>query len=158
MKRHHVFCAVLQEEEGCLSDKEDDSTIKAHTLLGEELANRLSEPKTDLMIGVVDVVGTEVALDLFQKTRHIESSGGMMIKNNDRRRTPGGVYLHLLRQMSSNPNETACSEDTQAKIKAFFAQSNQHQAHNKNVHKKRYTDPCMSSETANKLFCLDEIQ
>ena len=57
-----------------------------------------------------------------------------MIKNNERRRTPGGVYLHLLREMSSNPNT---KEETSAKIKAFFAQSNQHQAHNKNANKKR---------------------
>ena len=127
---------LFQGEEGSLSDDEEEGEIspKSHTLLGEELANRLYEPKMDLMIGVVDVVGMDIALDLFQKTRHIESGGGMMIMNNERRRTPGGVYLHLLRQMSSNPNT---SEDTSAKIKAFFAQSNQHQAHNKAVRKKR---------------------
>ncbi len=27
----------------------------------------------------------------------MEMEGGMMIKNGARRRTPGGVYLHLLR-------------------------------------------------------------
>ena len=104
-----------EEEEG-----EEASSPKSHTLLGQELATRLYEPKKDLMIGVVDVVGLDVALDLFQKTRQIEAQGGMMIINNARRRTPGGVFLHLLRQMSSSPNT---SEDTSAKIKAFFAQS-----------------------------------
>ena len=39
----------------------------------------------------------QVALELFAKTQAVEMDGGMMIKNGARRRTPGGVYLHLLR-------------------------------------------------------------
>ena len=42
-------------------------------------------------------MGRDVALDLFQQTRKIEGGGGMMIKNGSRRRTPGGLYLQLLR-------------------------------------------------------------
>ena len=38
-----------------------------------------------------------MALELFAKTQAVEMDGGMMIKNGARRRTPGGVYLHLLR-------------------------------------------------------------
>ena len=38
------------------------------------------------MVGVVDLVGGQVALELFQKTQKIESEGGMMIKNGERRR------------------------------------------------------------------------
>jgi len=123
---------VEEEEEGCLSD--DEESPKSHAMLGEELAAKLQEPKTDLMIGVVDVVGMDVALDLFQKTRELEANGGLMILNNERRRTPGGVYLHLLRQKSSDPNT---SEETSKKIKAFFNTSNQHAAHNRSVNKKR---------------------
>ena len=66
-------------------------------LLGDELAAKLSEPKTQLMIGIVEIVGVDVALDLFNKTKDIESKGGMMIKNGERRRTPGGVFMQLLR-------------------------------------------------------------
>ena len=54
-------------------------------------------PQTDLITGVVELVGRDVALDLFQQTRKIEGGGGMMIKNGSRRRTPGGLYLQLLR-------------------------------------------------------------
>ena len=46
---------------------------------------------------MVELVGRDVALDLFQQTRKIEGGGGMMIKNGSRRRTPGGLYLQLLR-------------------------------------------------------------
>ena len=57
----------------------------------------MSCPQTDLISGVVELVGRDVALDLFQQTRKIEGGGGMMIKNGSRRRTPGGLYLQLLR-------------------------------------------------------------
>ena len=49
------------------------------------------------MVGVIDLVGGQVVLELFQKTQKIESEGGMMIKNGERRRTPGGVFMQLLR-------------------------------------------------------------
>lgn len=120
------------DEEGCVSD--DEESPKSHSMLGEELAAKLQEPKTDLMIGVVDVVGVEVALELFEETRQLEAGGGLMIMNNERRRTPGGVYLHLLRQKSTAPST---SQDTSKAIRAFFNASNQHAAHNRNVNKRR---------------------
>ena len=54
------------------------------------------------MIGIVEIVGVDVALDLFNKTKDIESKGGMMIKNGERRRTPGGVFMQLLRDAGKN--------------------------------------------------------
>ena len=68
--------------------------------LGKEMANKLQEPKTELMIGVLELVGRNVALELYKRTQQIESEGGMMIKNGSRRRTPGGLYLQLLRDIS----------------------------------------------------------
>lgn len=41
-----------------------------------------------------------MALELYKRTQQIESEGGMMIKNGSRRRTPGGLYLQLLRDIS----------------------------------------------------------
>ena len=49
------------------------------------------------MIAFVQVLGVDVALDLFYKTKDIELKGGMMIKNGERRRTPGEVLMKLLR-------------------------------------------------------------
>lgn len=88
--------------------------------LGQEISHKLSEPKTELMIGVVDIVGKEIALDLFRETQQIEAQGGLMIKNGARRRTPGGLFLHLLRLKSAKD-----SRIDESKIKCFFAQSNQ---------------------------------
>merc|ERR1712029_970285 len=47
--------------------------------------------------------------------------GGMMIKNGERRRTPGGVFLQLLRDYGQDENETRVNHKH---VKLFFAQSN----------------------------------
>merc|ERR1719350_2419125 len=44
-----------------------------------------------------------------------------MIKNGDRRRTSGGVFLQLLRDMGCNEQETRVNHQ---EVKLFFAQSN----------------------------------
>lgn len=46
-------------------------------------------------------VGAEKAVALFESTRRIEASGGMMVADGSRRRTPGGVFVALLR---ADPN------------------------------------------------------
>ena len=76
----------------------------------------------------MNLVGAHVVLEVFQKTQKIEAEGGMMIKNGARRRTPGGVFLHLLREINDDPRVDA------RKVKQFFAQSQRndfHQEHNK---------------------------
>ena len=54
-------------------DEEDSSAESENKaeVLGDELASKLSEPKMDLMVGVVDLVGHEVAIELFNKTKDI---------------------------------------------------------------------------------------
>jgi len=47
---------------------------------------------------VVEVLGMELALALLDETLQIEASGGMTTADGSRRRTPGGVYLTLLKQ------------------------------------------------------------
>ena len=69
------------------------------------------------MVGVVDLVGIDVVLELFKKTQQVEADGGMMIKNGARRRTPGGVFLHLLREINNDERVDPI------KVKQFFAQS-----------------------------------
>ena len=86
------------------------------------MANKLSEPKTQLIVGVVEIVGREVALELYDRTRQLESGGGMMIKNGERRRTPGGVFLQLLRDAA--PDDPRIEE---RKVRHFFAQCNRAQ-------------------------------
>ncbi|GFS92818.1 hypothetical protein NPIL_6141, partial [Nephila pilipes] len=46
---------------------------------------------------VVKFIGIEKAMQLLKMTEDIEENGGMMIKNQQRRRTPGGVFFQLLK-------------------------------------------------------------
>jgi len=82
---------------------------------GEEVAERLKEDKEEMIVTLVKTVGRKVVMDFFKETQKIERKGGMVINNGARRRTPGGVLLHLLRK----------TEDAQIKdkVKQFFATS-----------------------------------
>ncbi|EDW36114.1 GL17621 [Drosophila persimilis] len=65
--------------------------------LATEMASKLYEEKDELLIRVVAVLGMDLPLELYKETQRIEADGGMMIKNGRRRRTPGGVFLFLLK-------------------------------------------------------------
>jgi len=66
--------------------------------LGKEISKKLQEPKVEMIVGVVGVIGREAAADTFKKTKKVESEGGMMIRNGARRRTAGGTFLQLMRE------------------------------------------------------------
>jgi len=65
--------------------------------VGELIADRLHERKPEIVVNVVKIMGREVALSLYNDTREIESQGGLMIVNQARRRTSGGVFLFKLK-------------------------------------------------------------
>jgi hypothetical protein len=55
--------------------------------------------------GVVGVLGEEVSLKLLEETKQIEDKGGMMLPDNSRKRTPGGVFFFLARQKLSHEDK-----------------------------------------------------
>ncbi|KAL8577283.1 hypothetical protein ACOMHN_062792 [Nucella lapillus] len=61
------------------------------------ISNELQEAKVHLIRRVVQGVGRAKALDLLRETEKVQAGGGMLIMNGSRRRTPGGVYLTLLK-------------------------------------------------------------
>ncbi|KAL5004113.1 hypothetical protein ScPMuIL_017569 [Solemya velum] len=61
------------------------------------ISNVLDEPKIALIDNVVKVVGKKKALELLYLTEDVEETGGMMTMDGYRRRTPGGVYIQLLK-------------------------------------------------------------
>lgn len=64
---------------------------------GRDMAQKLEEEKADLIMKVVSVIGKEASLNLFEITQRIERDGGMLTMNKFRRRTPGGIFLFLLK-------------------------------------------------------------
>ncbi|XP_010887935.2 phosphorylated adapter RNA export protein [Esox lucius] len=75
-------------------DDPDDRVI-------EEIAHRLQEPKKELIERVVKVIGKKKAIELLQETATLEETGGVYTMDGSRRRTPGGVYLNLLKNTPS---------------------------------------------------------
>ncbi|XP_060700828.1 phosphorylated adapter RNA export protein [Hemiscyllium ocellatum] len=104
--------------------KEDDSPNK----ISDEIAYRLREPKTDLIHRVVKTIGRKKAIELLIQTAEVEQNGGLMIVDGSRRRTPGGVYLQLLKNTPSI---------TQDQIKEIFYDENQREYNCKKAAKKR---------------------
>ncbi|KAL6037146.1 hypothetical protein STEG23_022988 [Scotinomys teguina] len=80
---------------------EDDSQEK----VADEIAFRLQEPKKDLIARVVRIIGTKKAIELLMETAEVEQNGGLFIMNGSRRRTPGGVFLNLLKNTPSISEE-----------------------------------------------------
>ncbi|XP_068442715.1 phosphorylated adapter RNA export protein [Clinocottus analis] len=76
---------------------EDDPDDK----VTEEIAHRLQEPKKDLIERIVAVIGKKKAIELLGETAALEESGGVHTMDGSRRRTPGGVYLNLLKNTPS---------------------------------------------------------
>lgn len=63
----------------------------------ERIAADLNEPLVWLIANVIKVLGLEKAEELLRETQAIEAAGGMKTASGDKRRTPGGVYLKLVK-------------------------------------------------------------
>ncbi|XP_075788038.1 phosphorylated adapter RNA export protein isoform X1 [Pelodiscus sinensis] len=103
---------------------EEDSEEK----VADEISYRLQEPKKDLIARIVKIIGNKKAIELLMETAEVEQNGGLFIMNGSRRRTPGGVYLNLLKNTPSITGE---------KIKEIFCVENQKEYENKKAAKKR---------------------
>lgn len=67
----------------------------------QKIARVLSEQKKYLIFRVVKYLGVEKAMELLKRTEDIEEAGGLMIQNMSRRKSPGGVYLSMLKSDKS---------------------------------------------------------
>ncbi|XP_069138499.1 phosphorylated adapter RNA export protein-like [Argopecten irradians] len=62
------------------------------------ITDMLDEPNTDLFGRIVSIVGRSLALKFAYQTKNVESAGGLLTNDGARRRTPGGVYIQLLKK------------------------------------------------------------
>ncbi|XP_049287084.1 phosphorylated adapter RNA export protein isoform X2 [Anopheles funestus] len=94
----------------------------SNEMFGIELAGKLNENHTDLMVRVVEALGKEIPIKLFKETQKIEADGGMLVMKGWRRRTPGGVFLFLLKhceEVDQEIKKTIFQEDKKAKQKEW---------------------------------------
>ena len=75
-----------------------DPTVTAEA---QRIAAELNEPLLWLVENVIKVLGQPRADDLLQQTLGLEAAGGVFTAQGDRRRTPGGVFLKLLKEQVS---------------------------------------------------------
>lgn len=71
-------------------------------------------------VRVVNILGRDLSIKLFKETQKIESDGGMLIVNGMRRRTPGGVFLFLLKNcddISKKQKKDIFLEETRKTVK-----------------------------------------
>ncbi|KAK2858722.1 hypothetical protein Q5P01_003342 [Channa striata] len=103
---------------------EDDPEDK----VADEIAYRLQEPKKDLIVRVVKAVGAKKAIELLGETATLEENGGVYTMDGSRRRTPGGVYLNLLKNTPSI---------SKAQIRQIFFEEHQNENKSKKAAQKR---------------------
>ncbi|CAH8541426.1 unnamed protein product [Dicrocoelium dendriticum] len=69
------------------------------------LVRLLKEPNEELISQIVDVLGCKRALEFYFLTEDIEKIGGLYCADGTRRRSPGGVFLNLIK-MSQGITDT----------------------------------------------------
>ncbi|CAH8516898.1 unnamed protein product [Schistosoma turkestanicum] len=74
-------------------------------LVAETIINLLKEPNEDLIKRTVDILGVQRALEFYYLTEDIENNGGLYLMDGSRRRSPGGVYLNLIKHSYSVKKE-----------------------------------------------------
>nr|CAH8856902.1 unnamed protein product [Trichobilharzia regenti] len=73
--------------------------------VAETIIRALNEPNEDLIRRTVNILGVQRALEFYYLTEDIENSGGLYLVDGSRRRSPGGVYLNLIKHSYSVKNE-----------------------------------------------------
>ncbi|KAH7967169.1 hypothetical protein HPB49_023291 [Dermacentor silvarum] len=80
------------------SSEADDEQVAE---VAADIAKRLEETNVELVGRVVQVLGVTRSRKLLGMTEDIESTGGLLIRDQSRRRTPGGVFFFLVKANTS---------------------------------------------------------
>ncbi|KAK6015089.1 hypothetical protein OSTOST_19491 [Ostertagia ostertagi] len=73
--------------------------------LADEIAKAMGERDPRTVKSIVRACGIDKAIALFEEMRKVESTGGMMTENGQRRRTPGGVFISLFKLDADVPED-----------------------------------------------------
>jgi hypothetical protein len=72
----------------------EPSQEEVAAMIADQLGEAEEWPRRNILI-IVRALGRTQSRQLLEQTLQIEASGGMMLPDNSRRRTPGGVFFHL---------------------------------------------------------------
>ena len=85
---------------------EQQANRQAALRIADALGERVTGPRAQV-VRVVRVLGIERAEAFHQQALEVEAAGGMMLPDNSRRRTPGGVFFKLVRDGVSEEERSA---------------------------------------------------
>ncbi|KAK2704521.1 phosphorylated adapter RNA export protein-like isoform X2 [Artemia franciscana] len=71
--------------------------------VAKDIQTKLFENNYDLIENIVNTLGKEAAIRLYNETRDVEEMGGLKTVDNYRRRTSGGVFFFLVRKDDNFP-------------------------------------------------------
>jgi len=94
---HHCLLALPGEAVIIPDIAEETWREASDEELAKELADKLQEQKSEMLVGLIKAMDRNVILDYFWETQNTEERGGLLIMNKSRRRTSGGVLFQLLR-------------------------------------------------------------
>jgi len=69
------------------------------------ISERLQEPQLRIVRAVIHFLGASTALELLSRTEQAQAQGGMLVAETGKPRTSGGIYLKLLKDATSLPQE-----------------------------------------------------
>jgi len=85
---------------------EQQATYQAAMHIANTLGEKEPGPRAQVA-RVVRVLGIERAQALYEQTLAVETAGGMMLPDGSRRRTPGGVFFKLAREVATKQERRA---------------------------------------------------
>jgi len=78
-----------------------DLSSSEHQILADQIAEQLNEVEAiprQQILNIIELCGPEFARTMVDETIQIEGDGGLMLPDESRRRTRGGVFFYLVRQ------------------------------------------------------------
>jgi hypothetical protein len=79
----------------------DPTSSADPTTMAYNLARMLGETEPTVLhklIRIVEQLGTTFVSEVLEETQQVQQQGGMLVADGSRRRTPGGVFFHLVRK------------------------------------------------------------
>ncbi|XP_045471404.1 phosphorylated adapter RNA export protein [Harmonia axyridis] len=105
--RKNIYCRLGKRSENDEKDNGKGASriiLDLHTTIentdeeiAKDMANKLFELKENLIERSLKLIGKEKCFEVFKQTQEIEADGGLSVMNWTRRRTPGGVFFHLIK-------------------------------------------------------------
>lgn len=83
----------------------------------QQIAQALDERRLDLVSAAVETLGVDRTRAFLDQTVALEAAGGMPTKNDQRRRTPGGVFFQLIKDQVTKEERKIIFRQEQKKKK-----------------------------------------